>query len=333
MNLSNNTLVTATGLGIACGTLLIVSSGVTAQCQSKYSKTSAQTASQCTQKSDRMPVMLGSVGGTDIVDTAVSAGQFKTLVAAVQAAGLVDALKGEGPFTVFAPTDAAFAKLPAGTVESLLQPENRKALVEILTYHVVPGELMGSDVVRLGGAKTLEGQRIMFTNKGDRVMVDGATISKADISCRNGVIHVIDTVIMPTSDNIVQVASSAGMFSTLLTAATKAGLADALQGDGPYTLFAPTDEAFTKLPAGTVESLLKPENKDTLVAVLKYHVVPGRIYAADAVTAGRARTLQGGMVQMDIRDGALYVDGARIIKTDIDASNGVIHVIDEVILP
>lgn len=132
----------------------------------------------------------------DIVDTAVSAGQFNTLVAAVKAAGLVDTLKGPGPFTVFAPTDAAFAKLPAGTVESLLKPENKDKLVSILTYHVVAGKVMSGDV-KTGPVKTVEGSNARLTAKGGSVMINKANVVKADIETDNGVIHVIDAVILP----------------------------------------------------------------------------------------------------------------------------------------
>jgi transforming growth factor-beta-induced protein len=133
----------------------------------------------------------------DIVDTAVGAGDFTTLVAAVKAAGLVETLKGAGPFTVFAPTDAAFAKLPAGTVESLLKPENKDKLVAILTYHVVPGKVMAADVVKLSEAKTVQGKSAKIKVENGTVMVDGAKVVKTDIPCSNGVIHVIDAVILP----------------------------------------------------------------------------------------------------------------------------------------
>jgi len=317
-------------LGAATGAVGLSTHTATAQC-SKSTKTAA-TASTCTAKSSEA-VMLGAMGSADIVDTAVKAGQFNTLVAAVQAAGLVDALKSEGPFTVFAPTDAAFAKLSPATLESLLRPENKDMLTSILTFHVVPGRLTAADVTRLSGAKSLEGQRIDFAVDHGKVSINGAMVSAADIGCRNGVIHVIDSVILPASDNIVETAGSAGTFNTLLAAATAAGLADALQGEGPFTVFAPTDDAFAKLPAGTVESLLEPANLHQLADILKYHVVPGRVYAVDAVTAGRGESLLGQELQFDIRGGALYVDNARIVATDIDASNGVIHVIDRVMLP
>jgi len=146
-----------------------------------------------------MPLLLGSVAAkaSDIVDTAVSAGQFQTLVAAVKAAGLVEVLKGKGPYTVFAPTDEAFAKLPAGTIEMLLKPENKDQLVAILTYHVVPGKVMSSDIAgKTAMVETIEGSKLSI-NATDGVMVDSAKVISADIEASNGVIHVIDTVISP----------------------------------------------------------------------------------------------------------------------------------------
>ncbi|HMD42018.1 MAG TPA: fasciclin domain-containing protein [Candidatus Acidoferrum sp.] len=133
----------------------------------------------------------------DIVDTAVAAGSFKTLVAALQAAGLVDTLKSNGPFTVFAPTDEAFAKLPAGTVEDLLKPENKAKLVAILTYHVVPGKVLASEVTKIDSAKTVNGQSLAISVNDGTVMVDNAKVVKTDILCSNGVIHVIDSVLLP----------------------------------------------------------------------------------------------------------------------------------------
>lgn len=133
----------------------------------------------------------------DIVDTAVGAGSFNTLVAAVKAAGLVETLKGTGPFTVFAPTDAAFAKLPAGTLDTLLKPESKAKLQGILTYHVVPGKVMAADVVKLKTAKTVQGQDLTIKVEGSTVMVDNAKVTQTDIACSNGVIHVIDTVVLP----------------------------------------------------------------------------------------------------------------------------------------
>jgi transforming growth factor-beta-induced protein len=271
--------------------------------------------------------------GKDIVDTAVAAGSFNTLAAALQAAGLVEALKGEGPFTVFAPTDDAFANLPAGTVEALLKPENKEQLVAVLTYHVVKGKVPAAKVLKLTGATTLNGQRVDVTVNDGQVRVDNANVVKTDIECSNGIIHVIDAVVLPAADDLPTTAAKAGSFSTLLAAAKAAGLVEALSGEGPLTVFAPTDEAFAKLPAGTVDSLLKPENKGKLAAILKYHVVSGRVYSTDALAAGQATSLQGGKLKITASDSGAHVNGAKLLATDIDSSNGVIHVIDSVILP
>lgn len=273
----------------------------------------------------------------DIVDTAVGAGSFKTLVAAVKAADLVETLKGKGPFTVFAPSDEAFAKLPAGTVEELVKPENKEKLVAILTYHVVPGKVMAKDVVKLTAAKTVQGQEVAIKVADGKVTVDSANVVKTDIGCSNGVIHVIDKVIMPatkpSAPDIVDTAVKAGKFNTLVAAVKAAGLVETLKGEGPFTVFAPTDEAFAKLPKGTVESLLKPENKEKLVAILTYHVVPGKVMAKDVVKLCEAKTVQGSAVKIVVDGTKVSVDGANVVKTDIETSNGVIHIIDSVILP
>ena len=133
----------------------------------------------------------------DIVDTAVSAGDFNTLVAAVKAADLVDTLKSEGPFTVFAPTDEAFGNLPEGTLDDLLKPENKEKLASILTYHVVAGKVMAADVVNISQAQTVNGESLSITTSGGKVKVDNANVIKTDIECSNGVIHVIDAVVLP----------------------------------------------------------------------------------------------------------------------------------------
>jgi transforming growth factor-beta-induced protein len=269
----------------------------------------------------------------DIVDTAVGAGSFKTLVAAVKAAGLADTLKGKGPFTVFAPTDEAFAKLPNGTVETLLKPENKAKLQAILTYHVVPGKVMAADVVKLTGATTVQGQKIDIAVKDGKVSADGANVVKTDIGCLNGVIHVIDSVLLPADKDIIDTAAGNDAFTTLVAAVKAAGLVETLKGEGPFTVFAPTNEAFAKLPEGTVANLLKPENKDKLVAILAYHVVPAKVLASDVVKLTDAKTVNGKSVAIKVSEGSVMIDGAKVIVTDLETSNGVIHVIDSVILP
>ena len=289
--------------------------------------------SACKTSTHTLTSVVAKPAGKDIVDTAVGAGSFKTLVAAVKAAGLVETLKGKGPFTVFAPTDEAFAKLPKGMVETLLKPENKAKLQAILTYHVVSGSVMATDVVKLTGAVTVQGQRVDIEVKEGKVTVDGANVVKTDIACSNGVIHVIDSVILPADKDIVDTAVAAGSFKTLAAALTAAGLVDTLKGKGPFTVFAPTDDAFAKLPAGTVDSLLLPENKDKLIAILTYHVVPGKVLASDVVKLKSAKTVNGKEATIKVSGKGVMVDGASVIKTDIETSNGVIHVIDSVILP
>jgi uncharacterized surface protein with fasciclin (FAS1) repeats len=263
----------------------------------------------------------------DIVDTAVAAGNFNTLVAAVKAAGLAEALKGDGPFTVFAPNDAAFAKLPAGTVEALLQDKDK--LAEILTYHVISGKFLAADVLNLTSAKTLQGSSVSFdTSNG--VMVNNAKVIATDIETSNGVIHVIDTVLLPESD-IVDTARGAGSFNTLLAAVEAAGLTETLRVGGPFTVFAPTDAAFAKLPEGTVAALLK--DKEKLRSILLYHVLAGEVTAKQVVKLTQAKTAMGQSFSIHVGEGGVRVDDANVVKTDIMTGNGVIHVIDSVIIP
>ncbi|MBC7835040.1 MAG: fasciclin domain-containing protein [Phycisphaerales bacterium] len=275
----------------------------------------------------------GAASADDIVTTAVKAGKFKTLAAALKAAGLDDDLMGKGPFTVFAPTDEAFAKLPKGTVETLLKPENKAMLESILKQHVVAGEAMAKDVVTMPSWTTLSGQRIDVTSKGGKVMIDNATVVMADVECSNGVVHAIDTVLMPADQDIVQTAMKAGSFNTLVAALKAAGWDDDLKGAGPFTVFAPTDAAFEKLPPGTVENLMKPENKDKLVNLLTYHVVAGRVYADQVAKMSSGKTVQGESVKVMAKNGSVMIDGATVVMADVETSNGVIHAVDTVLMP
>jgi uncharacterized surface protein with fasciclin (FAS1) repeats len=289
-----------------------------------------------------IPAEAGSCGGDahahagkgvakdSIVDVAVKAGKFKTLVAAVKAAGLVDTLKSEGPFTVFAPTDEAFARLPEGTVEGLLA--DKEALTKVLTYHVIPGRLTAADVVGKSWIETVQGQSLRIQASGDAVSIDGARVVTTDIPAGNGVIHVIDAVLLPRK-NLVETAVAAKNFETLVAAAKAAGLAGALAGDGPFTVFAPADSAFARLPEGTVESLLGQPEK--LAEILKYHVISGRVLSTDLPKGQtQAKTLLGRKLEVARNaDGSVTVNGAKVVTADVLAGNGVIHVIDSVIIP
>ena len=278
----------------------------------------------------------------DIVDIAANNDNFETLVAAVTAAGLVETLQGDGPFTVFAPTDDAFATLPEGTVEDLLKPENKDALVSVLTYHVVSGKVMAADV-QTGEVPSVQGDTLALVVTDGKVSVDAATVITADIEASNGVIHVIDAVILPEPAeeepepapkemNIVNVAASAGSFGTLLAAAEAAGLVDTLTGAGPLTVFAPTDDAFAAL-GSTVDELLKPENKDKLTAILAYHVVAGSVMASD-LSSGKVTTVEGSDLKVKVKKGAVTLNKTtKVVQADVEATNGVIHIIDTVLLP
>ena len=264
----------------------------------------------------------------DIVDIAVEDGRFTTLVAAVQAAGLVDTLKGEGPFTVFAPTDDAFAALPEGTVEALLA--DIPQLTSILTYHVAPELLLSPKVLESEKIVSVNGKSLTVSMDMGKAMIDNAEIIITDIYAANGVIHVIDAVVIPGKD-IVETAIADGRFTTLVAAVQAADLVETLQGEGPFTVFAPTDDAFAKLPAGTVEALLK--DIPALTDILLYHVVSGKVMAADVVNLTSADSVLGKPLVIEVRDGKVFMAGSQVIITDIETTNGVIHVIDTVMLP
>jgi len=198
---------------------------------------------------------------------------------------------------------------------------------------VVPGKVMAADVVKLISAKTVQGQPVSIAVKGGKVMINNANVVKTDIACKNGVIHVIDTVLMPPADtkDIVDTAVGAGSFKTLVTAVKAAGLVETLKGKGPFTVFAPTDEAFAKIPKEMLEALLK--DKKAVTDVLTYHVVAGKAMAADVVKLKTAKTVQGQSINIDVTDGKVTVNGSNVVITDILCGNGVIHVIDTVIMP
>ena len=264
-----------------------------------------------------------------IVDIAVGDGRFETLVAALQAAELVETLQGDGPFTVFAPTDDAFAALPEGTVEALL--EDIPTLTDILLYHVAAGEVAAADVVEMNYATMVNGNQVLITVNDEGVFVNEAQVIITDIMADNGIIHVLDAVILPPAADIVDTAVADGRFETLAAALGAAELVDTLKGDGPFTVFAPTDDAFAALPEGTVEALL--EDIPTLTDILLYHVADGFTPAGDVVGLDRVPTLNGKKLDVRVEDGMVYLNDAQVIITDILTSNGIIHVIDAVMVP
>lgn len=290
----------------------------------------------------------------DIVDIASGDSSFSILVAALQEAQLVDALKAEGPFTVFAPTNDAFAALLEQldiTAEQLLAHPD---LSDVLLYHVVSGKVMSTDLSDGLKAATLQGEELTF-DLSDGVMVNASTVTTADIEGTNGVIHVIDSVLVPESftlsdsmeddmmmeddsmmdeslPSIVDIATGNSDFSMLVMLLQKADLVGALQGDGPFTVFAPTNAAFEALLESldiTADELMaQPE----LAKVLLHHVVSGKVMSTDLSDGLMATTLQEEALTFDLSDGVM-VDNANVTTADVQASNGVVHIIDAVLIP
>jgi len=278
-----------------------------------------------------------------IVDVAVANGNFTTLVAAAQAAGLADDLAGPGPFTVFAPTDRAFQALlnrlgiTAGTLLS-----DEALLTEVLLYHVAAGELEASEVLALGQLRMLNGDLATISVRSGAAYINGSRIVITDIQASNGVIHVIDTVMLPSGvvapppyeADIVDIALENPGFSTLVAALQAAGLVDTLAGPGPFTVFAPSNDAFRKTLGElglTVGDLVA--NKALLTDILLYHVAAGSYDAQDVLGMGQIRMLNGDTAQVSVRDGVVYINGASVSRANIVTSNGVIHVIDAVLIP
>jgi len=270
--------------------------------------------------------------------------ELSTLVAAVSAGGLVSTLEGPGPFTVFAPTNDAFNALPAGVLDNLLKPENKAQLVDILTYHVVAGNVQSASLTNGELVPTVEGKNVsvnieavggVYLNIGTQ----SANVIQADVEASNGVVHLINAVLLPPSppstDNIVQLAQSVSDLSTLVTAVVAAGLASTLSGPGPFTVLAPTNEAFAALPAGVLDNLLKPENKAQLVAVLTYHVISGDVYSYEINDGTAAPSLDNGAkLSFNAKNGAITINGAsKVLLANVGASNGVVHLINAVLLP
>jgi transforming growth factor-beta-induced protein len=273
-------------------------------------------------------------GGNSIAAVAQAAGGFDTLLAAATAGGLAEALATGGPFTVFAPVDAAFAELPQAAVNNLLRPENRDTLAALLQHHVVAGRVDAASVLAAGQLESLAGTPLQVEVDGDVVRVGGVRVLMTDIGADNGVIHVVEQVLFPEGFAcIATVAQRAGQFNTLLAAAEAAGLTEALSIQGPFTVFAPTDAAFAALPEGTVENLLLPENRSDLQRLLENHIVPGRLPASDVLANSSLETLANTQLEITLDGAEARIGGVVISATDILAGNGVIHVVDAVLIP
>ena len=273
---------------------------------------------------------LGPAPEANIVEVAAENGNFDILVQALQDAGLAETLEQEGPiFTVFAPTDEAFEALPEGTLENLT-PEQ---LAEILQFHVINGEIESGDLAASQDVETLLGEEILVEADGG-VLVNGySNVVTADVEAANGIIHAVDAVLLPQGyrdANVIDQAVELGNFTTLASAIEQVGLTSTLKYKGDFTVFAPTDDAFAALPEGLLGSLSDAQ----LTEILTYHVLSGEVFAGDLSAEQDAASLEGGEIFITSDGTNVTVNGAAsVVAADVDVSNGVIHAIDQVILP
>ena len=268
----------------------------------------------------------------NIVETAMANDDFNTLVDALIAAGLDTTLSDESTeFTVFAPTDAAFAKLDSAYLTNLVQ-NDIDTLTKILTYHVISGDIMSTDLSDGMRAETVQGKYLDISFDDDIVYIENAMVSTTDIECNNGVIHVIDTVMVP-ENNIVETAIENDDFNTLVSAVVAAGLDTTLSDESTeFTVFAPTDAAFDKLDPAFLSNLVDNDTAN-LTSILTYHVLAGTVLSTDLSDGMTATTVEGTDITVQIVNQIVSIDEATVTLADIKCSNGVIHVIDTVITP
>lgn len=264
-----------------------------------------------------------------IVDRLGSLG-LTTLATAVEAAGLTGTLDGPGTFTLFAPTNDAFAALPAGTLAFLLDPLNQAILVDVLTYHALGSTVNSTTAAGLTTAMTLQGDDLLIDAVGTDLYLNDARVTTPDLSASNGIIHVIDAVLTPPV-SVIETLEARGL-TTLVTAIDAAGLTGAVNG-GMFTVFAPTEAAFAALPMGVLDDLLMPANQAQLVSLLQFHLIAGAQKASELVTAGERASVEG-----PLQFFALGVDGATVGTTPIErfnvpATDGIVHVVSEVLMP
>jgi Secreted and surface protein containing fasciclin-like repeats len=272
-----------------------------------------------------------------IVDIASNNPDFSILVAALQKANLVDALQGDGPFTVFAPTNEAFEKLLGELGITADQLLNHPQLSEVLLYHVISGEVKSTDLSDGLSAETLNGKDLVVDLK-EGVKINDSNVVSADLMASNGVIHVIDTVLVPDNfkldfpSTVVDIALSSPDFSMLVSLLQKADLVSALQGEGPFTVFAPTNAAFEKLLSDLNITASDLMAQPDLAKVLLYHVVPGKVMSSDLSDGLMANTLNNTELKFDLTSNPM-VNNSNITTVDLEAGNGVVHVVDTVLVP
>jgi len=268
-----------------------------------------------------------TVEGADIVATALTNRVFTELAGLVLEADLIPTLRG-GPFTVFAPTDDAFKKIPSDVLHAIqASPDMLKT---VLTYHVVEGALKIADL-KPGPLKTVAGIDLTVTKDGDKTYINGDEIASGDIVATNGVVHVMSDVLVPPLGDIVTVATTLPGFSTLVSLVKQADLVATLQGDGPFTVFAPIDSAFEALPAATLAAV--QADPALLKKVLTYHVVAGKLSTADMKDGDKLTTVAGVDLTVTKKDGATLIDGHPIAVQNVEATNGIVQVMGDVLVP
>lgn len=270
----------------------------------------------------------------DIVKVAERTPDLSTLVAALTAGKLVTTLEGTGPFTVFAPTNEAFARIPKSTLDKLLA--NQELLDQLLEYHVLNGRFAMKELLSAQVISTLDKENVVVRSMGSAMMVNNANVVTTDVEATNGLVHVIDNVLVPPdfpmalySEDIVELAESQPDLSTLVEAVVAGKLTKTLSGTGPFTLFAPTNEAFAKIPAADLKKLLA--NPTELDKVLEYHVLAGTFKMRDLMAAVSVETLEGDKVAVSESGNVISVNDATVLKYDVAATNGIVHLIDTVL--
>ncbi|PZC51448.1 fasciclin domain-containing protein [Mesotoga sp. TolDC] len=268
-------------------------------------------------------------GQKDILSTLHDVEQLSTLTEMVQVAGLDDLLSGPGPFTLFAPNDSAFLQLPNKTAEDL--SNNLSFMRRVLLFHIVRGSLCSQVIVQNPELETLLGQSLAIDSRGG-IRVDGSTMVVRDIQASNGTIHVVDSVIFPREEpDIAQVMRNTGILDVAISAFEETAVVDALKGEGPMTVFVPSDVAFARIPRETMEALLS--DMEWLREVLLYHISEGLFATGDLIFENELRSLQGEIIEVKVAESGLCVQNTLISVPDIEARNGIIHVIDHVMFP
>jgi|GEM_PF-233629 len=293
--------------------------------------------------------------GADFVDNFKKVSSLSKLLAATDAAGLTETLRG-GPYTVFAPDNDAFNKLPSNTLDNLLKPENKKQLTDILTNHIIAGAYRLEDLQNDQELTTLNGAKLKVVKNNSEIKIGSSKVLVSNVVQKNGVAYVIDTVLIPETQGVkvsnvggVSVSSEKDFaenlaliptLSTVAAAVEAGGLSSTIKNEGPFTIFVPTNSAFSKLPSGvTVENLLKPENRSQLISILTYHVIPGKLMATDLKDGDEITTLSGAKLKVKISGSKVSLTGGtagnvvNVEVADVLQKNGVAHIIDGVLLP